>query len=238
MKLGSTVLLLFGLSASGCDPKPGDSCERGELRCTALDRALVCENGGLIETPCRGPRGCLSSDAGSFCDIAGNHPGDRCSRDEQGAAACQDGSHLLTCRDGAIQALSCRGPGGCLIDGPRVSCDTSLGAPGDACDEGKKACSVDGDAVLECRGKKLLELYRCRGEHGCASVSGRLECDITVAALGDACSPGSEGHVACSPDAARTLICRKGRFEDDGACKAGTRCLVEGTTTRCGTESP
>lgn len=219
---------------AGCRAEAGSRCEAGEARCVDAQRALVCENGRFIETPCRGAKGCQALEAGTSCDIGANRDGDRCSRDEQGAAACVDSTHIVVCRDGRYVRAACLGPGGCAVEHDRAVCDQSRAQPGDACEkEGKKACSSDGKTLLACSGGRFSPLYPCRGEKGCTAASGRLDCDVTLAIEGDGCDTRMTGHIACAADRRSTLICRDGRFVRDAPCRPGTHCEVDGTTTRC-----
>ncbi len=223
-------LLLFGVL--GCRPRVGGTCEKGDARCLDPSRQLVCESGLYIEVPCR--NGCSSTEAGVSCDIAKNQAGDRCSRDEEGAAVCVDAAQLLSCRDGSFQLSHCRGQTGCRMDAGRAACDATRAETGDACREGgKKACSVDGSTVLQCVGQVMTEGLRCRGPKGCAASGNRLDCDTSAAEVGDACDPRLEGHVTCSGDQLNTLVCRAGKFVLDAACPRGKSCTVNGKETSC-----
>lgn len=219
---------------AGCKPGPGSSCDKGEARCLDNGRSLVCQEGKLIETPCRGPGGCSVAPDGVRCDITGNAPGDVCSTDQQGASACKDGQTMLSCRGGRYVAVTCRGPNGCQSDGSHSVCDQSMAAPLDDCDkEGTKACSVDGREVLACKQGKMSSYLLCRGPRGCTALGGKLDCDLSIAAEGDACDPKLEGHVACSPDSEKLVRCEGKRFVSDEVCKAGKRCVTSDTRTEC-----
>jgi hypothetical protein len=223
------------LVAAGCRPGVGSRCDKGDARCLDGTRSLACESEKYIEVPCRGPGGCRSEEKGTSCDISRNQPGDRCSRDEEGAAACVDPKRLLTCRQGKFETVACHGPKGCLVEYGHATCDATLGDAGEACREnGKKACALDGSRVLECRENVLVPLYACRGERRCSVASGRLDCDVSVALEGDACDVRLEGHIACAMDRKRTLICKNSRFALDALCKPGMSCTVSGNETRCG----
>ncbi len=225
------ALTLLGV---GCRPGVGGRCEKGEARCLDAARALIYENSAVIEVPCRGPKGCIASDTATACDIARSKVGDRCSRDEEGSATCADAHTLLACHGGNFVAGPCRGPRGCTMEGDRAVCDTTVGAPGESCrEDGKKACSSEGASVLVCKGKVLAPLFTCRGPRGCSAAPGKLDCDMSVAMLGDACDPRLEGHIACAADGAGTLICKGGHFVHDETCKPKTSCVTEGNETRC-----
>jgi hypothetical protein len=217
-----------------CKPGVGSSCEKGESRCIDGKRALVCQDGKYIETLCRGKNGCRLEPAGTACDIHENRDGDLCSTDEEGAAACVDPKTLVACRKGAYVRVPCRGPGGCAEEGGNARCDTSVAEAGESCaEEGKKACSLDGKRVLACSAGKMASKYECRGEKGCVSHSGKLDCDFSIAALGDACDQKLEGHFACDAEKKHIVRCAGGKFVADEACKKGTTCQSGGGSTKC-----
>lgn len=219
---------------AGCRPGVGGRCEKGEARCLDASRALACERGVFIEVPCRGPKGCQASDSAVSCDINRSREGDRCSLDEEGSASCADREKLVACHGGHFVESPCRGPKGCVVEGERALCDTTLALLGEPCrDEGKKACATDKSAVLACKSTRMASLYNCRGSRGCSLNAGKLDCDMSAASEGDACDSRQEGHIACSLDAASTLACRAGRFVHDETCKGKARCTSVGNETRC-----
>jgi hypothetical protein len=195
----------------------------------------VCEEGKFIETPCGGKLGCRLQPEGTACDVHGNRAGDRCSKDEEGAAVCADAETLLACRGGATVRAACRGKDGCVEEHGRAACDASLAEEGDPCGAGStSSCSVSGKEVLVCAGAAMKKTYECRGERGCTVASGKIDCDQSVAKLGDACDPRTEGSFSCSEDGKSIVKCASGRFVADEKCKAGTECLAEPGSTRCG----
>lgn len=217
-----------------CKPSVGSSCEKGESRCVDGQRALVCQNEEYIETLCRGKNGCRLEPAGTACDIHGNQDGDTCSTDDEGAAACVDPKTLVACRKGSYVRVACRGPGGCAEEGGHARCDTSVAEAGEPCaEDGKKACSSDGQRVLACIEGKMAPKYECRGEKGCVSQGSKLDCDLSIAALGDACDAKLEGHFACDADKKNIVRCTGGKFIADEACKRGAVCQSGGGSTKC-----
>jgi hypothetical protein len=226
-------LLCAALQVHACKPAVGSSCATDEARCLDKSSQLSCDNGRFIQTPCRGPAGCSTSDRGVRCDISGNRPGDACSRVDEGAASCV-GQRMIVCRGGQYVFAECRGAKGCSNEAGRAVCDTSLALRGDACNKpGAKACSKDGKEVLSCQAGEMSFLYFCRGEVGCNAAGGKLNCDMSVADPGDACDRSMEGKNACSGDGSRILVCREHRFTDDEKCKPGTRCSTEGGGISC-----
>jgi len=232
--LRSRVLLALCLAAS-CKPSAGSSCEKGEARCLDSQRELICQIDKFIETPCRGPGGCSTSEKGTSCDFSGNKPGDPCSTDDEGAATCANQDGMLACHAGRYELLPCRGTRGCVNADGRASCDTSLAEAGDPChDANLKACSRDGSQVLSCQQGRMQRMYACRGKNGCGSSGGRLACDSSVAELGDLCDKKLEGQAfACTPDSHAVLLCKAGAFTLDESCKLGTRCTLIGSSTQC-----
>jgi hypothetical protein len=231
----AAFLGLAGLALVACKPAVGSSCTKGEARCIDPGRALVCEAGKFIETPCAGKLGCRLQPEGTACDVHGNKAGDRCSKDEEGAAVCADSETLLVCRSGTTVRAACRGKDGCVEEHGRAACDASIAEAGDPCGAGSKSsCSVSGKEVLVCAGGAMKKTYECRGERGCTVASGKLDCDQTVAKLGDGCDRRLEGSVACSEDRKNIVKCALGRFVADEKCKAGTECLAEPGSIRCG----
>jgi len=233
MLLFACVLAAF--APTNCKPSLGSSCEKGEARCLDSKRELVCQAGRFIESPCAGPGGCRLTEKGTSCDFSGNEPGDPCSTDEEGAAACRHRDGMLACHGGVYLLVPCRGASGCLNAEGRAACDTSIAEPGDACrEENLKACASDGSQVLICKQHTMQRFYACRGKGGCASSGGRLSCDTTIAKLGDACDPKLEGQAfACTPDGREILACRAGAFGLEQTCKAGQKCSVNGSSTQC-----
>lgn len=231
------VALLSGpfLLLASCKPGIGSSCEKGEARCIDSTRELACQTGQFIETPCRGPRGCSTNEQGTSCDFSGDKSGDPCSAEDEGRATCSSKDSLLACHGGLYGVIPCRGARGCSNADGRAMCDTSLAQPKDACrDENLKACAADGSQVLICKDHAMVTFYPCRGANGCSSLGGKLSCDTSVAKLADPCDKKLEGQAfSCTPDGASILLCKGGAFVLDETCKAGQRCLVDGSSTHC-----
>jgi hypothetical protein len=229
-------LISIGLVAFwSCKPAPGGSCDPGEARCLDATREIICEDGKFVETPCKGKGGCSTLQERTTCDISGNQPGDPCPKSEEGAAACVSESAMIACRSRKFEQVPCRGPGGCEMVGAQAKCDQSVVEAGEPCvlKSASAACSVDKQTVLSCKEGRMVELYRCRGALGCVSAAGKLSCDQTIAAVGDACDKGLSGHIACSEDKKSLVICQNERFVASEKCKAGTACTVAGQSTSC-----
>lgn len=222
------------LVLAGCKPGVGSACQKGDARCLDAARALVCESGHFVETPCRGKDGCSTKLEVTACDIHGNQPGDACSTDEEGSAVCAGPNAMLACHGGKYVSVACRGGRGCAEEGGRAECDESVAESGERCVfDGKKACSADGKHLLVCAAGQNEARYECRGEHGCSIVRGKIDCDVSVARSGDACDPAFEGTFSCTEDALAIVRCSGGHFVRDENCRRGTRCLAEPGSTRC-----
>ena len=234
-----TLALISSLGAAlwlpQCKPSVGSACDKGEARCLDPKRELVCQAGHFIESPCNGPDGCRQTEKGTSCDFSGNKPGDLCSIDDEGAASCSGKDGMLACHAGLYAFVPCRGPHGCVNAEGRALCDTSVAEPGDACStENLKACAGDGSQVLICRQHTMQRFYLCRGANGCAPTAGKLNCDTSVAKLGDACDKKLEGQAfACTPDESQILVCKGGAFVLDETCKSGQKCGLVAGSTKC-----
>lgn len=234
MFVRGACLVLVASSLAGCRPGVGSACQKGDSRCVDGKRALVCESGRFIETPCRGKDGCRLNGEIVSCDVHGDKPGDACSTDEEGSAVCSDAKTMLACHGGKYVGVACRGARGCLEAGGNAECDESVAEAGEACvSDGKKACSADGKQLLVCSSGQNEARYQCRGERGCSVVRGKIDCDVSVARSGDACDAAFEGTFACTEDALAIVRCSGGKFVADASCKHGTRCLAEPGSTRC-----
>jgi len=238
LRFHPTLLLLAAICApwlANCKPSVGSACDKGEARCVDAKRELVCQAGHFIESPCKGPGGCSSTPKGTSCDISGNKAGEPCSTDDEGAAICASQAGMLACHGGRYAIVPCRGARGCSNADGRALCDASIAEAGDAChDENLKACSGDGSQVLICKQHTMQRFYHCRGENGCVSSGGKLNCDTSIAKLGDACDKKLEGQAfSCTPDQREILVCKGGAFALDETCKAGHKCRVVATSTKC-----
>ena len=225
-------LCLLGFLA--CKPGPGSACGAREMRCLDAKRAIVCDDGKFVETPCKGKAGCSTLQESTACDISGNQPGDACSQADEGVAVCEGDQSMLACHRRKYETVPCRGPRGCEMLGAQANCDQSIAEAGEPCKKDKaKACSADQSQVLSCKDGRLAALYLCRGDAHCSSLGGKLGCDQTVAHLGDVCDKTLSGSTACSDDKKSLLICHDERFVPSEKCKPGTTCTVSGQSTKC-----
>jgi len=228
-------MLLVLLAVSGCKKGVGSSCNEKDSKCQDRNTQLVCDEGRLIATPCQGPGGCTEdTELGVSCDIKGNAPGTPCGSVDEGAAACVEEHKMIACRGKQYRSVPCRGPKGCETSGDRAMCDTAIAEPADRCkDEGSKSCTSDGKDALACTLGEMQLIYHCRGPDGCSLKQGQLECDMSVATLGDPCDKKMEGATACNTDGSGTVICKSTKFVLDEKCKAGTRCSSKAGSIEC-----
>jgi hypothetical protein len=141
-----------------CDRGPvsvGDDCtsDRRLLYCGEGGKsALRCEGGKFAMVQrCPGPKGCTSPTPGLVvCDPSGEFvAGDRCHFIS--AICTADARALLVCKEGVlVRARECPGPVGCEFG----ACDRGIATAGTVCPPGRRACSEDGRALLECKQPK------------------------------------------------------------------------------------
>ena len=233
----SWCLALLGLATlASCKPGPGSSCDPHEARCLDGQRAIICDDGKFLETPCKGKAGCSTIRESTTCDVSGNQPGDACASGDEGVAVCTGDDAMLACHGRKFERVPCRGPKGCETVAGQPNCDQSVAELGEACKKpNAKACSTDKAQVLSCSNGRMTAQYACRGEGQCSSAAGKLACDQTVAKLGDSCDKALSGHVACSEDKKSLITCQNERFVPSEKCKPGTLCTVSGQSTKCET---
>lgn len=230
---------------AGCG-REGSPCLNGTSRCASSSEAVLCVNGRIARSQCRGPRGCQVDGTMVRCDQSVAAAGERCT--SAGAACSVDHASMLRCTNGRFAVVSaCRGPAQCHVEpslltgGEDVQCDLSRAVAGDPCtagNEGNHACSVDGTQWLVCRQGRFAADLLCRGPNHCTvTLTGpnqtATHCDDSLAVAGDACPASSENDHACSLDGSVDLVCRNGRMEIDRPCRGARRCHVEGETVRC-----
>lgn len=222
----------------GCKPKAGASCqlETKEL-CLDDKQALACHEGRWETMPCRGPAGCAKRGSENVCDQSIAEANDVCNL--AGDFVCQgDKKSMLECQKNRwVVAQSCLGERGCVTDAKKVVCDNSIANLGDACrEEDDYACAPDKASALVCRQGKFVVATNCKGKKGCR-VSGdkgtgfRVECDDSIAAIGDPCD--KEGHFTCAPDEKQILKCVNKKFVGDDKCKPREKCQVKGELVGC-----
>jgi len=88
--------------------------------------------------------------------------GARCAIESDNACS-SDGAALLRCKSGTmVERSRCRGAKGCVVIAGTPTCDRTVAEVGDACDaESETACTPKGDAVVQCRGKTMIQTTVC-----------------------------------------------------------------------------
>ena len=156
-------------------------------------------------------------------------PGAACGAD--GEARCLDNAAALICHERVWTPMQCRGPKGCSANGALIDCDESSAQPADFCDqEGNYSCSADHRTQLRCVKSKWTPDTRCAGPKGCVTTPLKVECDDSIASVGDVCS--KERHHTCSQDRKGVLICKGGTFVQAQTCKGAT-CEITGDEVGC-----
>lgn len=157
-------------------------------------------------------------------------PGAACSSD--GEARCMDPTAALICHERVWTPMQCRGPKGCNASGALIDCDESSAQASDFCDQdGNYSCSTDRRTQLRCVKSKWVADTRCAGPKGCVTTTLKVECDDTIASVGDVCS--KERHHTCSQDRKAVLICKGGAFVQAQSCLNKTTCEISGDEVGC-----
>src|SRR5262249_11295428 len=145
----------------------GDACVgENDLSCTPDARAeLRCKRGHfVVASTCRGPTGCYFTTNKLHCDTDLADLPDPC-EDADDLACALNGKALYKC-DGSKYSVesTCRGPGGCSVNGTVVKCDHHIAELGDPCHvDGNFACTPKTDSLLVCKGHKFETEKRCKG---------------------------------------------------------------------------
>ena len=82
--------------------------------------------------------------------------------------------------------------------------------------EGGYDCTPDRRALTVCRGGRTAIASTCRGARGC-SVGNAVDCDHSVALVGDPCDGPKE--IACAQDAKSLLRCVNGVYQVGEPCR-------------------
>ncbi|OJY16292.1 MAG: hypothetical protein BGO98_29835 [Myxococcales bacterium 68-20] len=143
-------------------------------------------------------------------------PGPQCA---DGPAMCgADQASVVQCQRGMWVVLQpCAGARGCTIAGGAIQCDTSQSQAGAPCaPEGGYGCTPDQKNLTVCRGGRTAIASTCRGVRGC-SVGNAVDCDHSVALVGDPCDGPKE--IACAQDGKALLRCTNGVYQFGEACR-------------------
>jgi hypothetical protein len=223
------IVLAFSSVACKKPAKAGGACTKEwATDCTDKRSALVCVSGKLEVLACRSATGCMdmgdgnddctndTEDVGEPCREEGTFG---CSVDTKGLMKC-DGKHWMRIDD-------CKGQNGCTSNAAGAKCDKGTETAGASCspeNEGNGACAPDGKSLLMCRSGKMVVAATCKGLNGCRQQGTDLDCNQTIADVGDPCY---EGKFACSTDKKSRLQCRNGKMVTQKACKSCTVMIQE-----------
>lgn len=161
------------------DYKVGEACfEEGEPQCTGDRKAMIkCKNSHWeLINHCKGALGCVANAEGAKCDLGAAAPGDKCTPENEGNAACtEDKKSLLICKGGKMEVAStCKGMHGCRQMGTSLNCDSNMSDLGDPCEgEGKAACATDKKSRLVCKAGKMTKERDCN----CSVMIDQINCN-------------------------------------------------------------
>jgi hypothetical protein len=142
-----------------------------------------------------------------------------------------DRASVVQCRSGQWVLLQpCPGAQGCNVAGGAIQCDANpRSAAAEVCAaEGGYGCTADRRALTICRAGRVVIASTCRGARGCV-VGGAVDCDHSVAQLGDPCEGPKE--IACSLDGKQLLRCTNGAYQASEPCR--NACLSTGGRVLC-----
>jgi hypothetical protein len=101
---------------------------------------------------------------------------------------------------------------------------------GGKCTAGQVACA-DAKTGLFCGSDGAYHTMTCSGTSGCQQSGAAVNCDNSVAAVGDGCNTPDDA--ACSLDSKSALLCKQGVFAVAETCKGPGACKVAGDTITC-----
>jgi hypothetical protein len=222
--LAIPAALVAALPACNKTPKEGDPCkEKGAIKCLDKKTGVVCAGGKWEKLTCEGSTGCMSVMGDGSCTHTNYAVGEPCL--EEGKPECSgDHKAMMKCENAHWKLLDkCEGVLGCVSNVDGAKCDLGASTEGSPCtkeNEGNGSCTPDGKALLICHDGKMRVEATCKGMHGCRQLGEKLDCNETVADLGDACDSHSyEGKFACTPDNKTRLVCKSKKFVKEKDCK-------------------
>ena len=217
-----SVVVLAGCSK----PKEGGSCTAGPIlghgkgTCVDKQNAIVCVDGTFTKMKCRkSATGCMEVVGEVSCDPV-KEVGEACSADQANDCS-SDGTKWLECEGGKWkQHMACSKL--CVSNVNGINCENVAGSVGDPCtaenkEKDQAECSVDKLHLLLCDGEKWYSAASCRGQNKCRAVGKMIECDTSLAELGDACE--EEGTLSCDTAKKTMLKCVEKKFVKEQACK-------------------
>jgi hypothetical protein len=206
-------------------PKPGGACkEEGKATCTGKNEALICTGGKWEASGCRSINGCMNMGLGDgVCTNDGFIEGEPCPKDEGNPGCSADKKAMLKCVGKHWKKIDdCLGQNGCVSNADGAKCDQGMQAEGSGCtkkNEGNYSCSPDKKQMLKCTGGTMAVASKCGGQHGCRQQGTKINCDSSIAEVGDVCEGDS---ISCSPDKKALLKCKAGKMEKSKSCSRCT----------------
>jgi hypothetical protein len=204
--------------------KAGDACKKEwATDCTDKTHALVCVSGKLEAVGCRDNVGCMDvGDGDDNCSNNNQNVGEPCKA--EGNFSCSvDSKAMLKCDSKHWTKVDdCKGQHGCVSNAQGATCDQGTESLGASCtpqNEGNGSCTPDGKSLLVCHSGKMVVGATCKGMNGCRQAGTKLDCNQTLADLGDPCGD-YEGKYACAPDKKTRLVCKGGKMVKDKVCKS------------------
>jgi hypothetical protein len=221
LALATTVLML---GAAGCKkPKAGDSCKGDRVAssysgaCKGKDAAVVCVDGTYKDVQCvPGAVGCMETMGNVSCDRVKDED-EPCFSDEK-ADCSSDHKKMLECKKGKWKlTMACKSSKGCVSNAKGVLCESAEAEEGDDCKQKNAgSCNPDKDKLLVCDGKKFFVASTCRGQNHCRASGSKIECDTSMAEIGDPCE--EEDKLSCDTKKKVMLRCNGKTFEKKEAC--------------------
>jgi hypothetical protein len=162
-----------GDPCTDADENVGTCSEDGKTK-------IVCRGGKYHAEPCRGRDGCKLIEGRASCDTSLMEEGEACL--QEGSQACStDNTTFLVCTKGKMEVkLRCRGASGCQFLDRKLTCDLSVAALDDPCDEkmeGKNACALDKKQIVVCKAAKFTSDTVCKAGEECIVGDGTVKCD-------------------------------------------------------------
>jgi len=219
------VVLVVSVALVGCSkPKEGGSCKTGNVfghgpgTCIDKQNALVCVDGAYAKLKCKkSATGCMEVMGDVSCDPV-KEVGEPCAVGDEFDCATE-GKAWLDCKDGKwVEHMKCSKL--CVRNVQGIKCENASGAVGDVCTKeqiDQAVCSADKLQLLVCDGEKFFSASSCRGQNKCRAVNKQIECDTSMAEVGDACE--DEGILSCDTAKKTMLKCVGKKFVKEQDCK-------------------
>jgi hypothetical protein len=212
--------------AVGCSkPKEGAACTEsgtfgnGPGTCLDKQNALVCVGGKYTHVKCeKSATGCMDVAGNVSCSVI-KDVGEPCPGGAKVADCSSDGKKMLLCEGGAwVMKMGCSKL--CVSNVNGVRCENASGAVGDECTQDQfdsAVCSEDKLQLLVCDGKKFFAASSCRGQNKCRAVGKQIDCDTSMAEVGDPCE--EDGALSCDTAKKTMLKCTAKKFVKEQDCK-------------------